>query len=329
VTRVADGLQYDARAVSGDAYAAYARASVLEAAGDDEHALAAYGRAEREDPHSPEIAARVGAVACRLARARDDDLGKRADSSFARALELDPHSATAWIELARCANRRGDSARALEAALRGVDADAGSVRAALLVAELVEQASDFDRARAWLDALVVREPDSRDAWLALAAFAERRADLGRRIRAEQGLSRLGLKAGNRRSLAHALTHGRLEDARSVALELRIGAGELAVRAVQAGRLDAASTQAELVLGANPDDADAWIAAVAAADLQRNLDGLRSALGTAPEQASAPSPAALELLGELLDRMVGPEAKAAWQSARGERGTPNAHGPSAR
>ena len=314
VTRVADGLQYDGRAVSGDAYAAYARASVLEAAGDDQRALVAYDRAEREDPRSPEIAARVGAVACRLARAPDDEHGRRADSSFSRALELDPHSASAWIELAKCASRRGDTARALEAALRGVDADAGSVRAALIVAELVERAGDRARARAWLDALVVREPNSRDAWLALAGFAERTGDLGRRIRAKQGLTELGLKAGARRSLAHVLSHGRLEDARSVALELRVGPGELAVRAVQAGRLDAAHVQAELVLGANPDDADAWVAAVAAANLERKLDGFQKMLGAAPEQPSAPSPAALEVLAEVLNRVVGPEAKAAWQAA---------------
>jgi Tfp pilus assembly protein PilF len=316
VTRLADGIEYEGRAVSGDAYAAYAKAALLEARGDDQRALAAYDLAASHDPDSPEILARLGAVACRLSRAPGDELGLRADKSFSRALKLDQYSATAWTELCVCANRRGDVAGALAAGLRAVDADASSLRATLLVVALLERQSQLPRARSWLDALVVRQPGSHEAWRALAAFAERHHDLGRALRAEQGLAELGFRPGPRQALTQALARDRVEDSRRAALELRLPAGELALREVRAGRVGAAAAQAELVLGANPDDADAWIAALCAASLERNEAAFLSTLRAAPLDASTPSAAGLELLGELLERRIGPEAKSAWQAAQG-------------
>ena len=59
VVRVSHGKPRAGRAVSGAAYAAYARGAWLEASGDDVGALAAFEEASREDPDSPDVATRV------------------------------------------------------------------------------------------------------------------------------------------------------------------------------------------------------------------------------------------------------------------------------
>src|SRR5262245_27011835 len=66
VTRIIDGVEANGRPISDDAYAAYARASVLEAEGKDREALMAYRTALAADSGSSEILARIAAIECRL-----------------------------------------------------------------------------------------------------------------------------------------------------------------------------------------------------------------------------------------------------------------------
>ena len=70
-----------------------------------------------------------------------------------------------------------------------------------------------------------------------------------------------------------------------------------------------------MLGADPDDGDAWVARVVAADLRRDRADFESALRDVPASASALSPVASRLYAELLERVVGAEARAAWLAAQ--------------
>jgi hypothetical protein len=317
VTRVADGREFEARAISAEAYGAYARGALLESAGDDQNALAAYEDALAEDSDSPEILARIGATRCRLARSPNDAVGRAATQSLARATELDSLSSSAWTETAHCLARRGQLRQAFEAALRAAGADPVAIGSALLVSSRAEAAGELGLARSWLDELVARAPDSREAWLAFAGFAARQADLGRELRARAGLAALGLGTGPSpaRDLDAALSQGNLAAARAAAIRLRLGAGELAARLLERGLSEAAMEQASLVSNADPEDVDAWVAGLVSADLRQDRRELERALHAVPTAPSAMSPLAVRLHAELLERVVGPDARAAWLAAQ--------------
>lgn len=317
VTRIADGREHDGRAISAEAYAAYARGALFEAAGDDKRALSAYQDALSEDSGSPELHARIGAVRCRLAQSPSDAQSTAATRSLARAVKLDPYSSTAWQETARCAARRHEARKAFAAALRAASSDPVSLESALLVIELAEGAGRAREARVWLDELVVRAPSSREAWVALAAFAVRHKDLGRELRARAGLQSLGIvpRTESTRELEAAIALGELRPARAAAVRARLGPGELATRLAERGHGAAASEQAALVLGADPDDANAWVARLVAADLRRDRAELARALSEGSASPSPLSPLATRLYAELLERMVGPDARDAWLAAQ--------------
>ncbi|HWA74396.1 MAG TPA: tetratricopeptide repeat protein [Polyangiaceae bacterium] len=317
VTRVADYREFEGRAISSEAYGDYARGALLEAAGDDRRALSAYQAALSEDPGAPEIHARLGAVRCRLSRSAKDMLGLAATRSLQRALELDPESSTAWAETSHCEARRGRPREAYEAAQRVAEFDPLPIASTLLVSARAEAAGDVAHARVWLDELVVREPQSREAWSALLAFAARQRDAGRALRARAALKGLGavLPARPDEALKMALSTTDLPAARSAATRLRLAPGALAAELAERGSSQAAAEQAALVLSADPDDANAWIANTVAADLGRNLDELARALAAVPESPSALSPTAVRLYAALLERLVGPEARAAWLAAQ--------------
>jgi tetratricopeptide (TPR) repeat protein len=317
VTRIADGREFEARAISAEAYAAYARGALLEAAGDDRGALEAYQAALSEDGDSPEILARMGATQCRLAKSPSDATGKSATHSLRRATEVDPYSSSAWAEAARCKAHRGEAREALSAALRAAHTDPVSVTSAILVAELAEAAGDSNTARVWLDELVARAPTSREAFAVLARFGARHHDLGRELRARAGLSALGVSPQKDAALQldRAVERGELPLARAAAIRSRLSPSELSLLLVERGQSAAAGEQARLVLGANPDDSDAWVARVVAADLRRDRADFENALRDAPASASGLSPVASRLYAELLERVVGAEARAAWLAAQ--------------
>jgi hypothetical protein len=91
-------------------------------------------------------------------------------------------------------------------------------------------------------------------------------------------------------------------------------GRLAVRAALAGALVIARTQAELVLAADPDDSDAWTAALLSASLEPDPARLAETLARAPEAPTPPSPEGVAALNELLGRIAGPDAAAALRAA---------------
>jgi len=317
VTRVADGVEHDGRPVSDDAYAYYARGVAFEAKGDARSALSAYRAALQEDPDSAELHARVGSTECGQSLAPGDSAARSAKASFARALELDPTSSRAWSLSARCAARGSRLREALDAARNAVRFDPNSVASSLLVVEYAEALGDVPTARAWLDGLVASAPTSREALHAFEAFAKRHADAGRQLYAQRLLEKLDADANPdaNRALRAALARADLRAARGAAVQLRMPAAELALRAARESGPSVASEQAELVLAADPNDADAWIAALAAADLGRDRAAVERLLNEIPVAASTPKPLALELLSELLARLAGDDARAAWDAGR--------------
>lgn len=320
VTRVADGVVHEGRFILPEAYSAYALGAQLEARGDRRGALTAFELALAADPDAPEILTRIGRLECHRARAPSHPSAKRAAKAFQTALRIDPNHSMALAEMARCRARLGDPQNALRAALAAARVDPDSLETQLLVADLAETAGEVDLARRWLDALVTRSPDSRAAWLGLAAFADRHADRGREIRAVRALGGLGAPsspAARQQALEDALAAGDLARARRAAVLLRVPAGELAARAALVGAWKIAREQAELMLAADPTDTDAWIALLAVEDMSRNARAWAKTLAAAPDDpATVPSPAARQLQGELLERHVGPEARRAWDAALG-------------
>lgn len=318
VTRLVDGVVIEGRQIPPEAYAYYGRAASLEAQGDLAGALALFKVALDADPESPEILARIGALECARARAASDEHAQRARKSLERALTLDPVSSTALSESARCRARLGETEAALDAALAAARADPDSIPIQILVVDLAEATNSLALARQWLDALVARTPSSREAWLRFSAFAERHGDVGRGIRAGRALE--GLQAARsplsrERALEDAFRANDLPGARRAAVSLRIPPGDLAARAALRGAWTIARAQAELVLAADPTDADAWVALMAVQDVSRNAEGWAETLRAAPkEPATTPSPAARRLQAELLDRVVGRDARRAWDGA---------------
>jgi tetratricopeptide (TPR) repeat protein len=319
VTRIVDGIEAEGRPISDDAYAAYARAAALEAEGHDRPALAAYREALAADDESAEILARIAAIQCRLAPQTSPARSDVASKTFAAALSKDPESNVAWLELARCEARRGHRAEALAAAKRAVGSDPNSTTGALLVAALCEQNRDAACARTWLDGLTTLRPESREAWLALLAFAERHADLGRLLRARAGLLALRPAVKTEAASDAAAIPSPIVRARESASRRHVSPSGLALELLAEGRATLTREQAELVLGANPDDPDAWIALIGATELERDFARLGEVARQVPTSPAAPSPLAVRLHAELLGRLVGADARAAWLDA--QRGAP--------
>jgi tetratricopeptide (TPR) repeat protein len=313
VTRLASGVPVDGRYVPPEAYAAYARGSLLEARGDVPGALAAYESALDEDPDSPEILARIGAMQCRLSQRAGDGWAHAARQSFSRALAIDPEVSAAWLERARCAEQGNRLDEALGAAARAAALDPASNEAALLVIDVAEESGKIELARVWLDSLAVALPVSRTTWLRLAAFAARHRDAGRLLRARRGLRASRGGEPPELLLDESLSTGNLEQARHAAIALRLPPGRLAIRAALVGALEVARAQSELVLRADPDDSDAWAAALLVASLEPGAPRLSALLARPPEDPTPLGPEALAVLTEIVARVAGADAKAALQS----------------
>lgn len=311
VTRIADGVEHEQAAVSTEAYAYYARGVVLEEQGDLRTALTQFRAALVEDPGSAEVHARVGSVECKLAQGDGDSHAERADEEFERAFTLDASSSAAWSLAARCAAHRKRFPDALEKARKAASFDPDSVELSLRVVEYAERCGDLTVARAWLDGLLARKPDSHEALRAALAFAERHGDAARRVRAERELAAHGFATKSEHDLHAALRRADLDEARSAAIRLRLSPGALALAAARESTASAAASQAALVLSADPNDSDAWVAALVAADLEGDRAEIERLLRESPTEPSRPNPLALELLAALLERLAGDDARRAW------------------
>lgn len=150
VTRMAGGVRYEGRFVNPEAYAAYLQGVEREAQGDYKNALSSYLEAHAEDPDSPEVWARIGAIQCVSASAEGGP--KAARVSFERGLHNDPGYYGNYLERARCAER----AQALRAALAdGIAAVARRPQdeaANLLVVRVLRALGQNQEARTWLEA---------------------------------------------------------------------------------------------------------------------------------------------------------------------------------
>jgi tetratricopeptide (TPR) repeat protein len=274
--------------VEPEAYAAFAEGVYLEQRGDYPGAMSAYRRAQALDGDSPGIAARLGAVTCRSNLAAG--LEEFQTSGVARDY------APAWAERALCLHRHADAQRALAAARRALALDSRNPDANLLIAELHREAARPDAARAWLFAWALEDPD---------AAAHSRA-----IEAQAWL--LGDRALV--ALARSARAANTEDAEGARVEVvPRGPAELALSATSRGEPDIASRQAALALAANPEDADALVAALFAASALLDDERFRDLLEHARASA-APRPEAASLMIELLRIRVGDDAAERWRTA---------------
>ncbi len=149
VTRMADGVRYEGRFISPEAYAAYLAGVEHEAHADYSAALASYLQARAEDPQSPELWARIGAVQC-VSTGPERGL-KAAQSAFARGLQSDPGYFGNYLERARCAERAGSYPRALADASAAVARRPDDESANLLVVRSLQALGRPAEARAWLE----------------------------------------------------------------------------------------------------------------------------------------------------------------------------------
>jgi tetratricopeptide (TPR) repeat protein len=312
VTRIAGGFREEGRYIGPGSYAAFTSGVIAEASGRYADARAFYEQALDDDDESPEILTRLGAVRCQLAvRGANGEL-EAAERAFREALELDPTFAPAYYERALCSRARGKREAALGDAKSAVGFDAEPVAYTRLVSDLLFESGRSKEAWTWLDALAVRSPDSAEVWSAYRGAAERQNDAVRLRRAFESQARLGApekrpEAADTEVIDALLLLGDLPAARIAAKARRWQSSELALRAVELGALEVGYEQAMLVLGADPGDADAWIAALVAADEQRRPERFEAALRALDARPLAPSARAVALLEGLLARLSGADA----------------------
>jgi Tfp pilus assembly protein PilF len=267
VVRMADGVRYEGRFVNPSAYAAYLLGVEREAHAEYSAALLAYLEAHAEDPDSPEIWARIGAVRCVSSTPSAGPGAAR--SAFQRGLQTDPEYFGNYLERARCAERAHAWGQALNDGRAAVAHRPDDEAANLLVARL-------------LDALG-RRAEAQD-WLA-------------GFRAYHGVSpRTGRIVGSARGPDSPIQHA--------AASAPSAPRSSAFAELGAGNPQAARKRAETELGADPTNSDAWIASLVACDALHDDECFEQALSRLKAPSLAPSSTALSYLRELLARRTG-------------------------
>jgi tetratricopeptide (TPR) repeat protein len=270
VTRMADGVRYEGRFVNPEAYAAYAVGVDQEARGDYAKAVSWYLQARAEDPESPEIWARIGAAQCFGATPpRGLDAASRA---FGNGIRLDPRYYGNYFERARCAERARNFDAGLKDATAAVERRPGDEPANLLVARLMQAQGRSADARLWLEAF----HSYREASPAMnRALESARAPAGAANGVDEG----------------------------AALQV-MPANSVAFAELRAGKVEVARQHAEIELGADPTNSDAWIAMLVACDALRDNVCFDSTLESLKTPSLAPSRTGLVFLSELLSRRTG-------------------------
>ncbi len=255
---MADGVRYEGRFVNPEAYAAYLLGVEREARGEYRNALSSYLEAHAEDPDSPEIWARIGAVQCAASTPARGP--KAAQAAFERGLRNDPDYFGNYLERARCAERAHAFKVALSDATAAVARRPEDESANLMVARLLQALGRSTEARAWLEGLQTYRTPSAAAARALEAT-------------RRSASPAASAAPNSSATSSSTSASTSSSARSAAF------AEL-----QSGRAERARKQAQLELDADPTNSDAWIAALVACDALRDAQCFRTHRAQQPTRA---------------------------------------------
>lgn len=277
VTRMAGGVRYEGRFVNPEAYAAYLLGVEREARGDFGEALESYLEAHAEDPDSPEIWARIGAVRCFSSQPKDGPAAARA--AFERGLKIDPAYYGNYAERARCAERAQDFSAALTDALAAVARQPEDEPANLLVARVLLALGRRAEARTWLEAYRSYHP---------ATVATDRALVSART--------------PEASTAAALTTPRSVPPSSNAETSSVHSDAFAE--LRSGRTEHARQRAQIELEADPTNSDAWIATLVACDALHDDACFEATISRLRTPSLSPSNTALSYLRELLARRAG-------------------------
>jgi tetratricopeptide (TPR) repeat protein len=270
VTRIAGGVRYEGRFINPEAYAAYLLGVEREAQSEFSEALAAYLEAHAEDPDSPEIWARIGAVRCFSSAPQKGPAAARA--SFERGLKTDPAYYGNYFERARCAERAGDFPSALKDATAAVAHRPDDEPANLLVARVLQALGQSAEARAWLEAF--------RSYHAATIATDRALDHARRPPSGAVPAAPGGTAASSRARSSAFAE------------------------LGSGRNERARQQAQIELDADPSNSDAWIATLVACDALHDEPCFEATISRLQTPSLAPSSTALGYLRELLARRAG-------------------------
>ncbi len=309
VERVVDGESFEGRAIAPGAYASYVKADLLARAGNHGAAVAELRRALDADPASPEILTRLGELTCGGGRTAARDASGL--FAFDDALKRDPRFAPAYLGRARCLAALGRAREALAAAERAARLDPLNLATTETMASLLFESGRGAEAWLWLEARIAFEPSSRDAWRLLLRSARAHRDEQREKRARHALD--ALDDPGARDLDQALESGDLDAMRHAGIARHLHGAALALYALpRAPKL--ALAEARATLRADPNDADAWVAGLCAADLLGDEQSYTELLPMLDDAPSPPSRGALSLLTALLARRVGSEAAGAFAPA---------------
>lgn len=269
--RIVAGRTLEGRYVAPEAYAAMMHAELLAAQGKTRQAYAAYQEASEVAGYGPEVWTRLGALGCQL---KLPDYG----DAFAKAAARDQDYEPLWRARAACALSRGEPALALQAAERATALDPNQPYNSELAVQALSQLRQTTAASHWQRAfklLDLRNASSPEPAIPSAQTTQAALD-------------------------QALRDHDLPRARRHALRIRLDPSALALHALQLGLPRAAMEQAQLVLAANPLDADARVAALCAADLLHETARFQALLVT-PLRSAELRPAAAAALNRLLAR----------------------------
>jgi tetratricopeptide (TPR) repeat protein len=267
---MANGVRYEGRFIDPEAYAAYAVGVMHETRGEYEKAVVWYTAARTEDPESPEIWARIGAAECFATSA---ERGPRvAAKAFSNGIQLADSYYGNYFERARCEERAHEFDHALDDATAAVARRPSDEPANLLVSRLLQAEGRSVDARAWLEAF--------------HGFRATSPAMNRALEAARQPANVTPSAPETSALAHS------------------SARTQAFADLRAGKFEAARTRAQTDLGADPTNADAWVAALVACDALRDEVCFDSLLGALRTPSLPPSQTALAYLSELLTRRTG-------------------------
>jgi len=164
-------------------------ALVLESAGRREAAANALKEAAKLAPRSPEILANLAAAEFAMGRVAD------AETSARSAIAVDDRHAAAWHNLALALEPQGRLLEAMDAASRASTLAPDEPAYAGFKAQLESTAGMRKKARATLDAALLRKPDSAALQFELAGLLERENELERAMQAYASVVRLDPSRG--------------------------------------------------------------------------------------------------------------------------------------